>query len=135
MAEIILHHLTVPATDLERSVAFYQDMFGLKRLERPPFKMAGAWLECGPSLQLHVVGNPDATFRDNRRIDIYDVHFAFRTDDFEAVMDDLTGRGYSEDAPEGDPKKLLVFRKGVAAFPQLYLLDPDGNTIEVNGAS
>ena len=29
---------------------------------------------------------------------------------------------------------MLVVREGIAGFPQLYLLDPDFNTIEVNAA-
>ena len=30
--------------------------------------------------------------------------------------------------------RLLVKRSGLAGFPQLYLIDPDRNVIEVNGA-
>jgi hypothetical protein len=42
--------------------------------------------------------------------------------------------GFSEDAPRDDPKHMILKRTGMAGFPQLYLMDPDRNIIEVNGA-
>jgi catechol 2,3-dioxygenase-like lactoylglutathione lyase family enzyme len=44
MAQLALHHVNVIITDLPRSVAFYQRLFGLTIIERPAFKNAGAWL-------------------------------------------------------------------------------------------
>jgi catechol 2,3-dioxygenase-like lactoylglutathione lyase family enzyme len=131
--ELMLHHVSIAATDIDRSLTFYLDMFGLERLERPPFKVPGIWLACGNALQLHIIDNPAGTFRTGG-IDIADIHFAFRTDDFESFVERLTARGFREDADDSDPKKLLVLRQGLAGFPQLYLLDPDRNIIEVNGA-
>jgi catechol 2,3-dioxygenase-like lactoylglutathione lyase family enzyme len=47
MAQFALHHVSVIVTDLPRSLAFYQKLFGLTTIVRPPFKVAGAWLACG----------------------------------------------------------------------------------------
>jgi catechol 2,3-dioxygenase-like lactoylglutathione lyase family enzyme len=47
MAQFALHHVSLIVTDLPRSLAFYQNLFGLTIMERPPFKGAGAWLACG----------------------------------------------------------------------------------------
>ena len=47
MAQLALHHVNLIVTDLPRSLAFYQNLFGLRMIERPPFKGAGAWLACG----------------------------------------------------------------------------------------
>jgi catechol 2,3-dioxygenase-like lactoylglutathione lyase family enzyme len=47
MAQLALHHVNLIVTDLPRSLAFYQNLFGLTIIERPPFKGAGAWLACG----------------------------------------------------------------------------------------
>jgi glyoxalase/bleomycin resistance protein/dioxygenase superfamily protein len=42
MAQFALHHVSVIVTDLARSLAFYQKLFGLTTIERPAFKVAGA---------------------------------------------------------------------------------------------
>jgi hypothetical protein len=46
----------------------------------------------------------------------------------------LTANGFREHAAEDDPMRIMVRRNGLAGLPQLYLLDPDRNIIEVNGA-
>jgi catechol 2,3-dioxygenase-like lactoylglutathione lyase family enzyme len=38
MAQFALHHVNVIVTDLPQSLAFYQNLFGLTIIERPPFK-------------------------------------------------------------------------------------------------
>ena len=80
MAQLALHHVTLVVTDLPRSVAFYQRLFGLTIIERPPFKSVGAWLASG-TLQVHLTLYPPGSFRTGN-IDNDDCHFAFRTDDF-----------------------------------------------------
>ena len=42
------------------------------------------------------------------------------------------GRGYREDADEGDPGRMLALPQSVVGYPQLYLLDPDRHLIEIN---
>jgi catechol 2,3-dioxygenase-like lactoylglutathione lyase family enzyme len=42
MAQLALHHANVIVTDLPRSLAFYQKLFGLTIIERPPFKGVGS---------------------------------------------------------------------------------------------
>jgi glyoxylase I family protein len=89
---VYLHHVSLVTADPERSAAFYQAMFDLKRLDRPRFKIEGVWLACGPSLQLHLTKHLPGNFR-TKGVDNNDVHFAFRTDDFEGVVDRLVKRG------------------------------------------
>jgi catechol 2,3-dioxygenase-like lactoylglutathione lyase family enzyme len=81
-----------------------------------------------------LVEHAEGTFRTRSVTDRNDWHFAFRTDDFEAIIERLTSLGFGEDLPEDDPKHLLVFRTGLAGFPQIYLRDPDLNVVEINGA-
>lgn len=129
----MLHHVSVVVTNIDRSVAFYRDVFGLEQLERPPFDSVGAWLACGDQ-QIHLIVNRDGTtLRHRTTIDTNDGHFALRTEDFEGCVKGLMARGFREDAPEGDPWRLVLRRGGPAGFPQAYLLDPDCNVIEVNG--
>lgn len=129
-----LHHVSLVTVDPEISAEFYQSIFQVRRLTRPPFKIEGVWLDCGPSLQLHLTKHPLGNFRTGG-VDNNDVHFAFRTDDFEGTFERLLERGYREDAPQDDPMKMLVNRTGMAGFLQLYVMDPDRNIIEVNTAS
>jgi glyoxylase I family protein len=132
MAQLALHHVNVIVTDLPRSLAFYQNLLGLTIIERPPFKNAGAWLACG-ALQVHLSVYPPGSFRTGN-VDGADSHFAFRTDDFDGVLATLTANGFREDAAEDEPMRVMVRRNGPAGFPQLFLLDPDRNIVEINGA-
>lgn len=129
-----LHHVSLVTVDPERSAEFYQAIFQVQRLARPPFKIEGIWLDCGPSLQLHLAKHLMGNFR-TRGVDNNDVHFAFRTDDFEGILDRLRSRGFREDAPDEDTMGILVNRSGMAGFLQLYVMDPDRNIIEVNTAT
>lgn len=131
---VVLHHVSLVTTDPERSAAFYQSIFALERLDRPPFKIEGVWLGCGPRLQIHLTKHLPGNFR-TKGVDNNDVHFAFRTDDFEGILTRLKLAGYSEDAGENSQMRLLVNRSGMAGFLQLYVMDPDRNIIEVNTAT
>jgi glyoxylase I family protein len=128
-----LHHVSLVTTDPERSARFYEALFGLTRLVRPPFSIEGVWLSCGAGLQLHLTRHLPGNFRTGG-VDNNDVHFALRTDDFEAILDRLLDHGFQEDAPENDPMRIIVNRSGMAGFLQLYVMDPDRNIIEVNTA-
>ncbi len=132
MPLVALHHVSLLSTDLERSVSFYERVFGLKRIARPDFQTAGAWFACG-HLQVHVIVYPPGNFR-RRGIDRDDMHFAFRTDDFEGFVAHLTAEGFREDTAEDDLQRMVINRSGRAGFPQVYLTDPDRNIIEINGA-
>ena len=133
MAQLALHHINVIVTDLPRSLAFYQKLLGLTIMERPPFKSVGAWLASG-TLQLHLTVHPLGSFRTSN-IDNDDCHFAFRTDDFDDALATLTAGGFREDAAEDDPMRVFIRRNSPAGYPQLFLLDPDRNIIEINGAA
>jgi catechol 2,3-dioxygenase-like lactoylglutathione lyase family enzyme len=133
MASLALHHVSVITSDLAKSLPFYCELFGLVPLVRPNFRIDGAWLGCG-SLQIHLVVNPDGTFRKNAVIDRNDWHFAFRTEEFDSFVERLESLGFHDGLPSDDPKYVLIDRTGLAGFSQLYLLDPDLNVVEVNAA-
>src|ERR1700754_1976304 len=81
MPELLLHHVSLVVTDLERALAFYRDVIGLPQIPRPAIPVPGIWMGCGDR-QIHLILYTPGTFRDSPRIDIADAHFAFRTDDF-----------------------------------------------------
>ena len=132
MAGLTLHHVAIIVTDLERSAAFYQRLFGLIPIARPPFSIPGLWLGVA-DLAVHLTVYPAGNFR-TRAVDNDDIHFAFRTDDFEGFVSRATEMGFREDGAPDDPMRMIVKRQGMAGFPQCYLIDPDRNIIEVNGA-
>ena len=129
-----LHHVSLVSTDIARSCAFYCDMLGFKVIARPPFKSRGGWLAAGP-VEIHLIDNPQGTFRESTSIDTGDTHFALRVDDFEAVIGHLESKGFRTDAAPGDPKCIRVNRHSITGYPQAYLLDPDRNIIEINAAA
>lgn len=132
MPTLALHHVAMIVTDLDRSATFYRQLFGLEQIQRPPFPIPGMWLGVG-NLQVHLTVYPGGNFR-SRQVDNDDVHFAFHTRAFEDFVTHAHAMGFSEDAPRDDPKHMILKRHGMAGFPQLYLMDPDRNIIEVNGA-
>lgn len=132
MGTLRLHHIAVIVTDLDRSAAFYQRLFELAPIARPPFPIPGLWLGVG-DLAVHLTLYPAGNFR-TRPVDNDDIHFAFNTDDFEGFVIRAEAMGFRADLKADDSKRMILKRQGMAGFPQLYLLDPDRNIIEVNGA-
>jgi catechol 2,3-dioxygenase-like lactoylglutathione lyase family enzyme len=128
-----LDHVSLVTTDLDRSLAFYHDILGLSRIQRPPFSSKGAWMSSG-SFELHLTVNPDGHLRKHPKIDTGDIHFALRVTDFAAAIGHLKAKGYSEHASDGDPKRLVLYLNGPAPFQQAFVLDPDNHLIELNDA-
>ena len=111
-------HVSVHAHDLDESVRFYLELFGMEELPAPGFPFPVRWLRVG-GLQLHLFES-DAPAPQGH-------HFGLDVDDFEAVyrkageMGAWVGEGYFS--------KVYELPDGAA---QLYLRDPSGNTVEVN---
>lgn len=110
--------MSISAPDLEASVRFYTQVFGMERLPAPRFPNQNvAWLRLGDQ-QLHLFQREGAPqFH----------HFGMNVDDFEAaykrvreleVRDDTTFMGGLFELPGGEA--------------QMYLRDPAGNLVEVD---
>jgi glyoxylase I family protein len=125
-----IHHVSLPVTDVERAKRFYREIIGLRELERPPFDFPGAWFQLGDD-QLHLIVHDGSTLRGAKGLDSRDVHFAVRVSSFRAALKSLEAKGYREDADD-DLSKMKVSPHAVAGFPQIYILDPDRNVIEIN---
>jgi glyoxylase I family protein len=144
-----LHHVSLPVADLPRATAFYTGILGLREIPHPPAfeqgpnSFGGAWYQLGFG-QLHLIRAEPAraqafppTFRAGRGIDSRDVHFALRVPSFGEALRHLWAKGYRT----GHPDAFLALRINPnlphqgAGFPQLYLLDPDRHTVEINAAT
>ncbi|MFO1073959.1 MAG: VOC family protein [Geminicoccaceae bacterium] len=126
-----LHHVSVPVSELERSKQFYREVLGLAELPRPPFPFPGAWFRLGDR-ELHLIGDSSPETGAAAGVDARRLHFAIRVASFQAALAWLEERGFRENAPAGDPSRLVVLPNSVVGYPQLYLLDPDRHLIEIN---
>lgn len=118
-----INHVSVNATDLAASVAFYADVFGAQPLPTPNFGLPVQWLGIGAS-QLHlfeVAVEPHSHH-----------HFAVTVEDLEPVYRRAEARGAFDFEAFGNH---LVELPGDLA--QTYVRDPAGNLIEIDtpGAS
>jgi glyoxylase I family protein len=135
-----VHHVSVPVSDLERARQFYGGTLGLIETERPNFKFEGAWYRVGDR-SLHLIvpeQGEEPTFRVDKAIDSHDVHFAIRVRSYSEAVRYLESKGYrksDERNPKpsaGNPLPMRLNPTGPAGFPQIYILDPDRNVIEIN---
>ncbi len=117
-----MHHVSLCVTDLERAKRFYENVLGLRELDRPAFDFPGAWYQLGDR-QLHLIVHTNPrTLRGTTEIDSRDGHFAVRVADYEATLAHLKESG------------IAVRERPVNQTPwaQLYITDPDGNVVELN---
>jgi catechol 2,3-dioxygenase-like lactoylglutathione lyase family enzyme len=114
-----INHVSVSASDLEASVRFYTEVFGMERVAAPTFPgQRVAWLRLGDQ-QLHLFEREVAAPQFH--------HLGLDVDDFEAVYLKVRELAMSDD---------VTFAEGVVELPggeaQMYLRDPDGNLVEVD---
>jgi catechol 2,3-dioxygenase-like lactoylglutathione lyase family enzyme len=127
-----IDHVVLRVRDLERSLAFYRDVLGCAvEVARPEI---GLWqLRAGRSMidlvpvdgKLGAVGGPPPG-ASGRNVD----HVCLRVDPFDeaAIRAHLASHGVT-----AAPTAQRVGAEGVG--PSIYVDDPDGNVIELKGAS
>lgn len=130
----MLHHISLPVRDVSRSVAFYRDVLGLPQIDRPNFPFQGAWFALGAEQQLHLIQDEGSTFRDGKGLDGRDIHLAIRVGSYRDALAHLIDAGYRKNGTPGvdEFRRMTVVPRATAGFPQIYLMDPDRNIIEIN---
>ncbi len=115
------NHATINCRDVETSVKFYQQVLGFRRVRRPSFSFAGAWLyRDGLGMMLHLnedatLPAPDGELRTRQR------HLAFRAEDLDGAVAQLEAHGLA-----------IVHRQlPDLGHRQVFFQDPDGNLIEL----
>jgi lactoylglutathione lyase len=112
-----LTHVSVHAYDLEESVRFYRDFFGMLEIPAPDFPTPVRWLRVG-DLQLHLFKSENPAPARH--------HFALDVDDFEAAYLRAAELGIAEEGYYPDVRELPD------GAVQMYVRDPAGNLVEVN---
>ena len=105
-----IEEIVIEVENLERSIAFYEDVVGLKRRSSGPQE---AWFQVGDQWL--------ALFEKGR--DGIGPHFAFR------IPEGETERVRQAVEAKGLRVETLEFSGG----PSVYICDPDGNKIELHG--
>ena len=131
MDDIFLHHVSLPSKDLRKAIAFFENVLGFRQVERPAFPLPGAWLTAG-NVEIHLLDYPQGSYRNTPSVGTDDAHFAMRVKDFEALIARLNKHGYRDDLDETDNKRVIIKRKSLAGYSQLYLMSPDNHLIEIN---
>lgn len=133
MSKLYLHHVLVAVDDLERARQFYTNVLEMEEIDRPAFAYPGIWYRMGDGEQeLHLLVRSDATLRRDKWIDFDDVHFALRVESYRDTLTWLAGKGFREDLPDDDFRKMKLRSKSIAGYAQIYIIDPDRNIIEFN---
>jgi lactoylglutathione lyase len=111
-------HVSVHAYDLDESVRFYIDFFGMEEIPAPDFPFPVRWLRVG-DLQLHLFQSEEPAPSGH--------HFGLDVEDFEALYKKAKESGIVEDS--GYFSNVYELPDGAV---QLYVRDPAGNMVEVN---
>lgn len=129
----VLHHVAISVSDLARAKAFYGDVLGLEEIARPAFPFDGAWYRVG-NQEVHLIVSRDPTFRTGKGVTLEDGHFALRATSFREALAHLESKGCREGGDEPG-RSMRVNTKSVTGYPQIHILDPDRNVVEINAAS
>ena len=111
-----LNHVAVDVTDLAVSDAFYCDVLGLKKIDRPAFNFPGSWFRLGIDQELHLLARPTS-----ERAPARDRHWAMMVDDINAFAKHLREQQIEFTGPKPRPD----------GAHQIFLRDPDGHVIEL----
>lgn len=128
------HHVSVPVTNLENSKKFYEEILGLEKIEeRPPLDYDGAWYKLGDDHQLHLIvhDRSQSTFRERKKLDSGDVHFAVRVKNYQETLEFLRSKGYQQNTDD-ELCEMEESPNNPTPWQQLYIMDPDRNVIELN---
>lgn len=127
-----IDHVVIRVTDIERMLGFYRDVLGCK-LERGPGDGGLAQLRAGLSLIDLVDANGELGKQGGEPPDHAAPnmdHVCFQVSPWDAAM--ITQQLEQHAVEVGK----VVSRYGASGMgPSLYITDPEGNTVELKGAS
>lgn len=116
-----LDHVNLRTTRLDDMIAWYSDILGLRRGDRPDFGFPGAWMYAGDTAVVHLVGIDDGEGVGSE-VELKLEHFALTATGaaaFEARLN-TTDIAY---------RRAVLEQTRTVAF---NIADPDGNHIHVD---
>lgn len=111
-------HVSIHAHDLEVSVRFYKEVFGMEEIPSPTFPFPVRWLRVG-DLQLHLIESEAPAPAAH--------HFGIDVDDFETVYLKVKELGIQD--TKLFPPHIYELPSGAV---QMYVRDPADNLVEIN---
>jgi catechol 2,3-dioxygenase-like lactoylglutathione lyase family enzyme len=136
-----MHHVGIPVRDLSRSLAFYQDVFGLEaqfisegsgpELSRavgvPDARLTFAFIALGNTvLELLEYQAPEGRDYDRMNCDVGATHVAFEVPDIDEAYERLQKKGLTFNAPP-----VRIEEGPLAGCSFAYFKDPDGVQLEI----
>jgi len=121
-----IHHIAISVKDLEKSIEFYEDIFGLKELKRFTKEgrdMEAAILKLG-SIELEIFQFKDFSKGKNDLSNLKITglkHIGFEVDSVDRIYNKLKDKKINIDEP----------KKGTTCKKYCFLKDPDGISIEL----
>jgi lactoylglutathione lyase len=111
------NHVSVHVVDMDESLRFYTEVFGMERIPSPSFDMPVEWLRLGDQ-QLHLFERetPAPNFH----------HIGLTVDDFEGVYRKAMELGIVDRTLAPDVRELPD------GSVQMYVRDPAGNLVEID---
>ncbi len=127
MFQFSFNHIALSIKNVDKSVAFYQEVFQFKEIENTASSSKTRWLSIGGGKELHLIPyfNSDEV-KVNKG-----VHFALAMQDVKSFVYHLEDLKINWSDWKDTPSKGYVRKDGVH---QVYFQDPDGYWIEVNNA-
>ncbi len=122
-----IDHYAINVQNLEKSVAFYQDVFDLSEIKNGTELDHIRWFRLGENEELHIIEVHPLEKKIPKG-----VHLALRTDDFLSFRESLKNKNIPYSDWPGKANAVSTRPDGVK---QLYIQDPDGYWIEVNDAN
>ena len=119
-----LDHVNLRTTQLDKMIAWYSDILGLRQGERPDFGFPGAWMYAGDTAVVHLVGI-DGAAGVGSEVELKMEHFALTATDATA----FEARLNATDTPY---RRAVLEQTRTVAF---NISDPDGNHIHVDFSS
>ena len=117
-----LLHFSLPVKDLDRSGKFYNEVLGMKIVEKTPRMV---FLECGNTHLILAKGNAPMQYDSPKSTPVHHA-FTVAPEDFQPSIDNLRENGV-------EVFNLEDRNQGVFCGMQAYFLDPDGNKLEIYG--
>ncbi|HSN61244.1 MAG TPA: VOC family protein [Ferruginibacter sp.] len=118
------NHLALSVKDVNRSAAFYTEIFKLKEITNRTAMDGIRWISLGEGKELHLIAILKEAVKVNKA-----VHFALSTAHFDSFIKVLNEKKivFSD-----WPGNVNTINKRADGILQIYLQDPDGYWIEVN---